>query len=892
MYSEGPVYGNLYGTPPSLNTDFTQQNIPSPWTFSRASTATGFVSGNLQTFSSGAPRFVDGGLLLEYPGTNYIRNPRGEGIVGTGFPTNWSNWGNSQLVWTFVGSGTENGIPYVDVRVAGTYASGNTTFVFETIPNAAPVTPGVGIYVNISAYFKIVGGTTNRITAAQFGYMLYDASQVQLSTPFGGNFLLQIPTSGPLSQFRPIGSYSPSVANQVYCRPGFQIIATAGAVDITFRIGAPQQEIGYRHVTTPILPPVGSAFSAPNTRAGDSLLVTNLAAMGYNAAASTLVAEWYPAQPALLNTYLCPAAVFDDGTIHNYIGITRLANPSFPVQYNSVSSDVMIYNSGCGTRPNWQAMRTAFSFSTPYSNHCANGVDGGAGSTGDGAGTVFPTVTELSICNPIYNVVAGVGKPASTMDAFGFIIRSVQYYPRTMSGAELMDITAQMSANDVPPPAFDLQITPASVLPAGVTWSRAAISNGFVNGVLTAFPSGTPAFCDNGWLLQPASNNQVRNPRAEGAVVGTPGTLPTFWTKTNSAGLSWNVVGIGTDSGMSYIDIRLVGTPTNTAANWITFEPTITFVTGDAGMAATYVKIVGGSNANLGSYYCIFAVTPAGNQYASRQPDAVNPLIRQRCGGGIFSAPANVTSANYGFRAAVTATGVPVDCTFRFACPQVERNSVALCSTPILPPAGTPAVSSRAADDLCYFDGIQNSWYDAVNGAGTIYIEYCFPLGSGFGVFGNSGVLRDTAVFTALSGLLPSLQIANLSIYCNMWLAGVNEQTVQPGAANQFGTAGTILSETIIKEAITFNPAGYGSSITSYLAGCVNGGSVIQSSMVGNLGSGLRQVSRLSLLDTSYIPAASPYVGGGSNSVPILIKKWRYWPQVFTPQQLQGMTAT
>ena len=55
--------------------------------------------------------------------------------------------------------------------------------------------------------------------------------------------------------------------------------------------------------------------------------------------------------------------------------------------------------------------------------------------------------------------------------------------------------------------------------------------------------------------------NEIRNPIMEGAVAGTPGTLPTHWGD-GSGGLSREIVAVGVENNINYIDIRYFGTTT------------------------------------------------------------------------------------------------------------------------------------------------------------------------------------------------------------------------------------------------------------------------------------------------------------------------------------------
>jgi hypothetical protein len=96
--------------------------------------------------------------------------------------------------------------------------------------------------------------------------------------------------------------------------------------------------------------------------------------------------------------------------------------------------------------------------------------------------------------------------------------------------------------------------------------------------------------------------NQVMNPLMIGAVSGTPGTLPDFWTSDFtdvSKGITSQVVGSGVETGIPYIDVRFSGTATAGAAGrmQIVFQH---FVEGgsQARANAVYLKLAAGSLTN------------------------------------------------------------------------------------------------------------------------------------------------------------------------------------------------------------------------------------------------------------------------------------------------------
>ena len=65
--------------------------------------------------------------------------------------------------------------------------------------------------------------------------------------------------------------------------------------------------------------------------------------------------------------------------------------------------------------------------------------------------------------------------------------------------------------------------------------------------------------------------NMAVNPTASGAVVGTPGTVPTGWQRNTSGGMTGSILNLGIDpaTGVNYVDFNFVGTPLQTNSNVI-----------------------------------------------------------------------------------------------------------------------------------------------------------------------------------------------------------------------------------------------------------------------------------------------------------------------------------
>ena len=93
------------------------------------------------------------------------------------------------------------------------------------------------------------------------------------------------------------------------------------------------------------------------------------------------------------------------------------------------------------------------------------------------------------------------------------------------------------------------------------------------------------------FLLEPQRTNSIRNSTGVGAVVGSPGTIPTNWFSTN-AGLTRTIVGTGVENGLSYIDLKFNGTATGTSLG--VYIDNISLSGSQTWTLSAYVKLVSG----------------------------------------------------------------------------------------------------------------------------------------------------------------------------------------------------------------------------------------------------------------------------------------------------------
>jgi hypothetical protein len=193
-------------------------------------------------------------------------------------------------------------------------------------------------------------------------------------------------------------------------------------------------------------------------------------------------------------------------------------------------------------------------------------------------------------------------------------------------------------------------------------------------------------------LVEGQRSNLLRNPRCEGAVIGTPGTLPTFWSFAGTLGLSTAVTGTGVEDGLAYVDIRFFGTPTSTGTVQVNHDVASPASDGQVWTYSLFSRVSAGSLANVGN--ATLAAT-AGTGTTNATYTLASAALGTTRRSSTVTAAGGASSIIVRWRLAVT-SGQPVDVSVRFAGVQLEQGPAA--STPILPLAGSPASATRGTD--------------------------------------------------------------------------------------------------------------------------------------------------------------------------------------------------
>lgn len=200
-------------------------------------------------YSTGSPV-----LLNEAEATNGVPNPRAEGAVagsaGTA-PTGWTVTSTtSSVTRTIVGTGTDGGIPYIDIRYAGTPSAGFNIGVQFMATNVCAA--ALGQTWTASAYVKLQAGSLTNVTSVS----LRIAEAGGSSTPLTSQTIT--PTGAALYAQRFQVSRTISISDTTHVWHRFLCSVTSGAaVDFTLRFGVPQIEQAAA-ASSPILPAVST----------------------------------------------------------------------------------------------------------------------------------------------------------------------------------------------------------------------------------------------------------------------------------------------------------------------------------------------------------------------------------------------------------------------------------------------------------------------------------------------------------------------------------------------------------------------------------------------------------------------------------------------------------
>lgn len=222
---------------------------------------------------------------------------------------------------------------------------------------------------------------------------------------------------------------------------------------------------------------------------------------------------------------------------------------------------------------------------------------------------------------------------------------------------------------------------------AGTYYSRdGTLSNASVNVLRVSFDPVNLTAAPRP-LIEPDATNVIRNNTMQGAIAGSPGALPTNWFVDKSAGQSSEVVGVGQEGGIDYIDIRLYSVSNDRAYAAIYPEPsngtgiTSGVAAGQVWAASLFTKLMAGALGSGQPRLIVRALSSAGSMLS----DSSAPFQPAGNGAALRTVRASVVSSPLPAGSARLAPfvmfeslplGVPLDFTVRIGLPQLQRDAV------------------------------------------------------------------------------------------------------------------------------------------------------------------------------------------------------------------------
>jgi hypothetical protein len=400
-----------HGTGPAIN-------------FTRASNATYFdANGVLQTASSDTPRFDHSGgsslgLLIEEARTNSIRNSQAGGaVVGTPgtAPNNWGlAYASDNITSAIVGTGTENGLTYVDVKYSGTPNSSGS--LYPGVEASNQVAAASGQVWTFSGYIKLAAGSLSGVTAR-----VLLSERASGGGSLDGTVATITPTSASLASQRVSVTRTFNNAGTNFAAGFFEVQYTNGvqiggsADGITLRVAAPQLEQGA--FATSYIP----TTTAAATRAADSAVVTPISSF-YNQSEGTLFAEAGARGIGLVaNPILSLHNTIDNAiTTERWADLRSLATGvnAGGVRQESMDSDV-------DTWPFGQTVKFSFAYKV---NDLARSLNGGSVAV-DTTASLPSAATEMTIGQ---NLLGGRTNGH---------IRKIAYWPKRLTNTLLEQLT-------------------------------------------------------------------------------------------------------------------------------------------------------------------------------------------------------------------------------------------------------------------------------------------------------------------------------------------------------------------------------------------------------------------------------------------------------------------
>lgn len=300
-----------------------------------------------------------------------------------------------------------------------------------------------------------------------------------------------------------------------------------------------------------------------------------------------------------------------------------------------------------------------------------------------------------------------------------------------------------------PYPTLNLDFIENPQFDSRITFTRASTATYFNSaGVLTTANNNVARFdyspstlAPRGLLIEEQRTNSIRNNTMQGAVVGTIGSggaPPSNWafTISTTTGLTREVLAVGTENGVNYVEFRLSGTASGAGSVDFVFETAngIVAATGQTWAGSTFWKLQNGSFTGLSNPILYFyELTSVGGFITSKSINLTFPTsaalnTQRQSGSATLNGGATVAFVRPLIKLDI-ANGAVIDVTIRIGLPQLEQGAFA---TSVIPT--TTTALTRNADVASMTGTNFSSWYNASEGTFVAETTVAAPRTTDFNV--------------------------------------------------------------------------------------------------------------------------------------------------------------
>ena len=390
-----------------------------------------------------------------------------------------------------------------------------------------------------------------------------------------------------------------------------------------------------------------------------------------------------------------------------------------------------------------------------------------------------------------------------------------------------------------------------------ITFTRASTATYFDStGTLTTAATNAPRLDYNpstlaarGLLIEEARTNSIRNSTMQGAVIGSPGTIPTTWQLLAPLGVTRRIT-LPIVSGVQCIDINFSGTTTTNDPIEVTPDGLATVASnGQSWSGSAWVQVVQDDPAITSTSYetwlfdglNAFLNTGAANNFYSTRTSFTRRIISQTL------ADPSVAGIKSYFRTNVIPSGTILNFTLRIGLPQLELGAFATSVIPTTTTALTRAADVASVNTL-------SPWYNSASGT----------------LFSESFVQNAPSVSSITVSTLSDNTTSNqMRISTGIGSGGnLNFQVSEGGVTQAQLVFGSLTTPSIHKLA--------GAYQINNFAACMDGGSVL-TDVSGNV----PVVNRL------YIGLTSNGISSGQQ----WIRRITYYPRALSSAELVSLTS-